>query len=443
MISFLFISACFAYFIIALVKSRLAVLLLLGLNALWPSYVAIIPQGESFAINPKRVGLLLLFLAWLMQLVINRPMRVRFRETIAANRVIFYAAILYFLFGIVTSIFSSDQVSKSIAAGVLSFASYPLMLIFVISFFSERKHFLQLFFTVLLVAVLSELVGIIEWTNQGNLFALFVDPVSDIAKEMIAGKIRGDVYRIQSTFSNPLSFAEFLLFIMPIGLYFVNAKKYGKGIKLLAATQITLGLLCIYLTSSRMSSVLAVLIIIVYLIWKNLGIDRSISFLVGAGSLILVTSIFISMGYWDTYIIGQGQAGSSAFGRRYQLVTGIPAILRSPFWGYGLNQGVRYVAPLTSIDNYYLTVALETGLLGLVMLLLYQGLLLKLALRSDINTTFPSIGFFLALAFFGVFINELTLSIIEPFSFLFAIAGVLMVKQKNENVTSIIEKRYG
>lgn len=443
MIFFLFTLACCGYLFLALVKPRLAVLVLLFLTALWPTYVAIILKDENIAINPQRVGILLLSFAWWVHFLMDRSMRACLFDTIAANRGLFYIAILSFTFGIATSSFSSAHVSTSFAAGVFTFASYPLMLIFIISFFSQRKHLSQLFFTLLLVAVLSEIVGIVEWINQGNLFALFVDPVSDIAKEMMVGKIRGDVYRVQSTFSNPLSFAEFLLLIMPIGLYFVSPRKCGEFIRLLAKTMIILGLICIYLTASRMSIMLAVLIIIFYFIWQKWGKNKTTVFFVGAACLILLVSVFISMGYWDAYIIGRGQESTSALGRKYQLETGIPAVLRSPIWGYGLSQGVRYVAPLKSIDNYYLTVALETGLSGLVMLLLYQGLILKLALKSDENTMFPSIGIFLAVAFFGVFLNELTLSIIEPFTFLFAIVGGLMVIQKSKKTTYISEKRNG
>lgn len=423
--------AFMGFFLLSLTKPRLAVLILLVLVGLWPAYVAIILPSGNFGITPQRVGLLLLSLAWILQIVNVRSMRMRLSQTIATNRGTFYFAILYFSFGMITSIFSSAQVGKSFAAGVIAFGFYPMMLIFVISFFSQRKHLVQMFFTILIVGLLCEIIGIVEWIHQGNLFAIFIDPVSDTAQEMMAGKIRDDVYRIQSTFSNPLSFAEFLLLIMPISLYFISPRKCGMAIRLMAATQLILGLICIYLTASRASILLAALIIVLCVIWQNWKRIGSTAIVVGAASLILLAAILIPWELLATYIIGDSATVNSTLGRLYQLEVGGSAVLQSPFWGYGLGQGVLYVAPLESIDNYYLTVALETGLSGLAILLLFQGKALKLALRSNANSMFPSIGIFVAAAFLGIFLNELTLSIIQPFTFLFAIVGGLMVIQKS------------
>ena len=127
------------------------------------------------------------------------------------------------------------------------------------------------------------------------------------------------------------------------------------------------------------------------------------------------------------YLIGKGDTINSTIGRLYQLQEGIPAVFISPFWGYGLGQGVLFLAPLVSIDNYYLTAALETGLVGLITLLIFQGAVLKLAISSRNNSMFPLFGQFALVAFLALFINELTLSIIQPFTFFYAIVGILLI----------------
>ena len=423
-----------SFFVLSLKKPRIALMVLLALVGLWPSYVAIILPGVGFALTPQRVGFLLLFSAWLIHVAYDKTMRVRVSETIESNKSVFYLAIAYFIFGIVGSAIVSAAPVKSVAAGVFQFISYPLVLVFVITYFSQRKHLILLFYVLMMIALITEIIGLAEWVHQDNIFAIFVDPVSEVAQVMMTAKVRGDVYRIQSTFSNPLAFAEFLLLMMPVSLYFLYPRKCGVAIRLLAGVQIILGLICIYLTASRTSILLAVLFTIIFgMFLSRLERMNWSKVIFGSIVMVLLGAIFLP---WDTiaaYVVGDSETVNSTLGRIYQLEAGIPAALKSPFFGYVLAQGVIYVAPLKSIDNYYLTAALDTGLTGLVILLWFQWRSFKSALNVNSANMFPKIGTFLAMAFLGLFINELTLSIIEPFTFFFAILGVIMIMKYNGN----------
>ncbi|MBU1215143.1 MAG: O-antigen ligase family protein [Gammaproteobacteria bacterium] len=432
----IFAATCFVFFLLALIKPKIVLLMLLGSYALWPAYVAFLIPGAG-GVNPQRILSLLLIVAWIIQMVQMPSMRSRLLEVMNENRAVFLSAAIYFMFGIITAIISSAQPAKSMSSAVITFISYPMIMIFVISYFSKRKEIIQLFFTIIILAISTEIIGIAEWMNGGNIFAIFIDPVSDIAEQMMQGAYRDEAYRIQSTFTNPLSFAEFLLLVMPISLYFIRPRQCGVAIRLFAAIQIVLGMLCIYLTASRASILLVVMMISFLLGWSFRNKVSKTAVVMSTSLVVLLVAAIVPWGALITYVVGDASTINSTLGRLYQLQAGIPAVLSSPLWGYGLGQGVNFVAPLVAIDNYYLTVALETGLTGLLLLLAFQVNALKLSLRTQTNTMFPSLGFFVGIALVGLFINELTLSIIQSFTFLFAIVGALMVIQMNERSTYI------
>lgn len=406
---------------------RRAFMLQIFLVGIWPSYIAILMPGLGFAVTPTRLGFFILTAAWFVHFALNGTMRWRVYQTIRASKPIFWLSIAYFGFGIVISAFVSPEPMKSIASGILKFVSMPLVMLFVISYVVNTKHIIQLMIMMLFTALCTEAIGIAEWFNGQNLFSLFIDPVSDIAKTMMEGKVRGDVYRIQSTFTNPLAFAEFLILMLPVGLYFVYRKDYGHWIRFGASLQSALGFLCIYLTGSRTSLALAILAILasLFLIYRNRIIFSK--FVVWSGVLLVLLMILMPWDQVASAILSDENSVNSTLGRVYQLQVGIPAVLNSPVTGYGLQQGVTHVAPLIAIDNYYLTAALETGLTGLILLLCLQWYVLKKSFQVDISNSFPQMGRYIALAFISLFLNEITLSIIEAFTFYFVFVAVVLI----------------
>jgi hypothetical protein len=408
---------------------RYAVILLLFVVGLWPEYIVVVPQEGFPGINPQRILLFIMMITWFIHRLTDRDLRTRLNTIYRENRKLFISIVLYFLWAIVASLFASSETKKSLFSAGNQIIAFPFFMILVLSYFKTKKSLKTLFLVLLIIAIIAEVFGLVEWVYQQNILANYVNPVSEHAEMVLAGNTREGIYRITSTFNNPLSFAEYLVMMMPVGLYLLFNGQSMK-IRLVAFMQIILAFPCLYFTQSRASFVLATLIVLLIPLPK-LWISIKNPAKWGLALLILSTLVTIASSQSDTilqFIISAStpEEIESTAVRAYQLTEGIPAVMQSPITGYGLLQGVNFVQPLKAIDNYYLSVALETGVTGLFLLILMQSWVLVLSCHLR-NPDYPYAHIYFTASFLGLFANELTLSIIQNFAFYYTLVGMVFV----------------
>ena len=197
--------------------------LLIALSIIWPSYIVMVigPVG----VNPTRLVLFLLLFIWIISFFLSRNLQRHIGITYKQNKLLILLITLFFLQGIVSAILGSESKNISLNAAIIQIFYFPVFLLFAVSYLTSIRH-ITIFASVIFISLLiAEAVALIEFINNASFFAQYIDPASETAEKILEGKSRGDRFRVTSTFTNPLSFAMFMVFVFPICLYiFLQAK---------------------------------------------------------------------------------------------------------------------------------------------------------------------------------------------------------------------------
>lgn len=197
-------------------------------------------------------------------------------------------------------------------------------------------------------------------------------------------------YRVEGVESTSLGMAEFLALGTPFLLHYVVGP-FRLWIKIVCAVSIPLVFVVILATQARLGMVGFFLSVLLYMgIW---GVNRwrsSKGSLIGPAVVLAYPAIFVTfmaasfaIQRLKTIVWGNGETAASNEGRMDQLRLGIPLLLKRP-WGYGANRGAEklgYQTPggILTIDNYFLLVALDWGIVGFIV---YYGMILAVTWNS-------------------------------------------------------------
>jgi hypothetical protein len=159
---------------------------------------------------------------------------------------------------------------------------------------------------------------------------------------------------------------------------------YRWFVRLLAIVSIPVMLFTVYITGSRLGVVgcmMSFFLFSLVLIIKKWRSDRHsliapAAFLAYPFTALVVLIGIIAWPRLHNLVLGDGAAQSSTLSRQAQLHMAIPKILSHP-WGYGISMGadaLGFYSPsgILTLDSYYLTVALDYGVLGFIV---YYGFL--------------------------------------------------------------------
>jgi uncharacterized membrane protein (DUF485 family) len=357
--------------------------------ALWPVYLAISLPGLPWITVSRLIGAPLLLV--LLYAVSTSP---QFRESVtratSAGRWI-TVAFLVFLAIQVLSVALSKHASDSFTKLINSqFAGTSIFLvsIFVFQQQTPRRRFAHL---VWFAAVVMALIGLEEWREQHILWAGHIPSFLHVDDQVLVNYLRGShrpytgTYRAQSTASTSIGFAEFLALATPFVLYFLDPSEKMR-LRLMAVGSLCLlfaGLIVADARSGLIGFCLSVLsfgLAAGLRAWRThkgsfIGIAVSLSY-----PAVMVTAIALSfmshairVKIWG----GGAQAGSTE-ARVVQMRMGLPLVAGNPL-GYGMGQGagvLNYRLPggQVTIDSYYLSLALDYGVMGLTAFAAFIGL---------------------------------------------------------------------
>ena len=238
---------------------------------------------------------------------------------------------------------------------------------------------------------------------------------------------RNGMYRSPSTFLSQLSFGEFEIIAIPIGLFFAAHRKdvYERT---LGWVVVVGGILGIFSSGSRGGWVGVIPTVAVFVAFWSIrkavshrgSLGPAIAGLAGAISLVAVIGLIIVWPKAHNIVLGGGAEAGSTEARYIQWVIATPFIKSNPITGHGFVLGGYIING--SIDSYVISLLIETGIPGFVfftgMLLLpiWYGLRNYLA---DLSETGAVAGA-LACSFIAFTINRLVLSEREPHVDLFS-----------------------
>ncbi len=260
---------------------------------------------------------------------------------------------------------------------------------------------------------------------------------------------RAGEFRVKGIFVHPIILGQIAGAFAPLGLH---ALRFGGRYQKIAGALILLGQLTLpSLTGSRTGLVSPIIAMFVYFIAFTLQISNRRRFVALVAIVLFVaTTLPIIINAAAAVIVGQDrETQSSSSYREIQLVYGVSAIQRRPAFGFGSDTSITYAGVegrgnVRTIDNYYLSEAIDHGLIGLV---LFVGLILSLfytafamAIREqtdNLRSLFSAMAAIIAAPAVGLAVATISTGL----SFIFFIGGSIIALRGIQAHRSLLLRR--
>jgi O-antigen ligase len=422
---------------------RKAFFFMLIADLIIPFYYTVQFSGLPW-ISVRRLATFTLIVPFLVAVAASSEVRLHIAERARASLLLFICA-AGFLAVAALSILTSISPTESTSALVDAVLSWYLPFFAMIYIVRDNDDLVFLLKIICLCVIFNTGAGVVEFFLKHNFFVqIFPTSMLDalIANnpslaELLPGPqhFRNGLYRATSAFVTPLSFGEFEIIVIPIGLFFLlHREKLFE--RLLGGAVAFGGIVGIFCSGSRGGFVGVTASVAVfaafYSIRKAVGSKGSlvpaivvVLSLIGFGCVIGL--INLSHTFHDTVLGGAAQA-SSTDSRYLQWAAGTPLIKSNPITGHGFGLGGLIIG-MPSIDSYILSLVVETGILGLVFFVGLLVLPVWYGLRnylSDMSESGALAGA-LACSFVGFIMNRLVLSQKENHMLIFSLLAVVIV----------------
>lgn len=349
--------------------------------AVWPDYLAFAFGGLPWitAVRLIAIPLCLLFLVSLSQSVDYRADLV---TRLNSNPMVWKFLLAYFIISFVT-IGVSDKPTESVNKFIVAIYAWGAAFLAAVQIFSEPGRSRRFALILWCGLVITCLVGVWEFRIDRVPWAGHIPSFLKIEDEMVARVLAGGAraaigeHRVQGKFTTPLGLAEFLALFTPFIIHFLVA---GRNLfeRVAAALTLPLILFIIDKTDSRLGLIGFLLAIFGYVFFWMVRRWLRVSGSVFAPlivvsypammTVLLIASFFVTR--LKNMIWGGGAYQASNEAREDQISQGIDIVMRHP-WGHGIGRaaetlGYANSAGVITIDTYYLSIALEAGILGFV-----------------------------------------------------------------------------
>jgi O-antigen ligase len=419
-------------------------------SVLWPNYLAIdVPGLPWISIIRITGGPLLLIL--LICLSVSAEFRKALAETFMASSLSFRFLLAFFVL-LSLSVFFSSQPFWSLNRLFVAIITNMSIVAVASYVFQQPRQATRFIYGLAVCAIIlciiaffEARVGRILWANHIPSFFAIED---ESVQRILAGNMRAatGIYRVQAKFSTPLAFAEFLAIATPFLLHLaVTARQWL--VRIIAWICLPAVFYIILLTDSRLGAGGFMLAVMIYIfIWSAKRWRTNRQSIFGAAitlaypalfSLFLLATIFV--GRINNLVWGTGAHQASTDARSTQWTQGIDKILDRP-WGYGLGKAADIAGTMDgndvlSIDSYYLTVLVDTGVLGFMAWLVAILAICFIAGRYAVTAEDGEEGLLApaCIAMVVFFVIKSVLSEMENHPLIFAIIGLvfaLVYRQK-------------
>ncbi|WP_124948699.1 O-antigen ligase family protein [Sulfuriferula thiophila] len=362
----------------------------LTMSIVWPQYI-FFSAGGLPRVNPFTLSTAMGLIFILALTAHYRSFSSRMPLLIAEIKPVAIFFGLWIVWRAISNLLSGAPVATN--TGLLRELIYVYSLFAYGLFVCQGKNGIQLLGRIIVACtVIVGLAGIVEALQGKNMFIGFAasgetGDVGDAIATIIADKVRGGAYRVQSVFSHPILFGQFLGAAAPIVLvsFLLDRSRAWRLVALIALPLIMIGIL----KSGSRSGVMALVVsgaVLGMMLWVYLltNSKKYSSFAIVAVPVVLIV-ILAAYGIGEHLIAGGSRTESgSSMVRAVQLQLALNAIPNSPFFGYGLGAAVQiagvktYLNALT-MDIYYLSVLLDSGWVGLA---LFFAMVLSLIVTS-------------------------------------------------------------
>lgn len=341
----------------------------------WPRYALLRAPGLPGISLSRAIQLLLLF-GWFYIFLRSETIRDRLMRRVREFWYVFLA-IAILLFFKSASVFVSDYPFLSAKGVANEVVSVYLPLLMTLSFVRHEGDLKRLCLVLLFAGVVVAALGLYESRVGHNLFFGILDVDSDYLQQVLRDKIRAGAYRIQSTFSHPLTFSEFLSFSIPVIFFAVFSRRVGwVGISFYVGYS---ALVAYVILKSGSRSGLGGFLVAQASVFGTLFLrgvfQRRSAFLAGFSMIGIIFSCSlaaVALYFISDILIGRTSSEfNSGMVRLAMWSHGLSLAATSPFFGFGQDTAAEVLGfvghgGVLTIDSYFLSVLLESGFVSLV-----------------------------------------------------------------------------
>jgi hypothetical protein len=367
----------------------------------WPVYL-FVKLGPLPIVTPPRLFLYAASLLWTYDMTFSPWRRAQFAFAVKKSGAATGLVFLFFALGLFSLPLAEGR-SMAIPEFVRQLIIWLIPFCVVLTYCRRQRDFVLLMRVFTLGAAIVALIAIAE-AASGRLLADILSPfIADDAewlRNVQEAKVRDGVFRAQGSHTHPLSLGEHLAMSAPFALAFLLSARRFKARAFWSAALITIVLAAVATNSRGAMLVMALTLaamgaLLGYRFLSRAAVSRwrPLAGLIAAVGLAL--SPVMAVGAYAV-IAGKGgaSAANSTQSRVDQIEMAWPKIMKRPVGGYGTGRSARvlgYWGRTLTVDNYYLTLALDLGLPGpltlLAMMIAWSAASIRRSRRSH-----PALG---------------------------------------------------
>jgi hypothetical protein len=347
---------------------------------LWPGYLAIALPGLPWITMLRLVGFPMAGLL-LVCLSVSERFRAEVRDSLNGFKPLTVFFFGFVLIEILTIPLSDNPVSSAQLVFTHQVNWTSVFIIGCVMFRDMR--YVERYLT-LLVCLMIPIIALttFETYRQHVPWTAHIPPFLKVPDEVVERVLRVQFrlflnrYRAKATFFTALSLAEFLSLLTPFLLYF-GLSRINLFLKVGALALVPATFMAVRFTDSRLGVVGMLASVVLYgFLWSLVRWRANRKDVLAAGMVYgypavaaLFMAAFLASGRLRAMALGGGAQASSNEARETQLVMAFDALTRRPV-GYGAGQAGQSLgfAPgeFITVDNYFITVSMDYGLLGAI-----------------------------------------------------------------------------
>lgn len=382
-----------------------------GFDVMWADYVAVDIPFLPY-ITPVKLVILMLAGFWIVLAASSREIHDRMWKALTTLPILTFALATVIFFNLLATPFSIDRAasSRELFNDVVFFYIPFLIAATTIRSRGDVDAILKtLVYCAGAVGVIVVLESILHRNLYVAVFGKWINYDAPWLRLIFAGASRDGKYRALGPFVNYLSLGDYFVLTLPFVLYFFERAK-SVWLKLLLGSIFALSIYGIFAADSRTSLLAALIVCSIYGVIKALNF---LSFNQGSPLRPLIVLVLVGgmvaapLAVWESYRrVGGDNAFGAAGSRTLMFQAGIPKIKHRPIIGYGpgtsgIALDFRSDGVNLTIDSYYLSMALDAGIPGLIGFLLLPTTLVVVAFRRMRRNT-PDAPLFLAFCLSGI-----------------------------------------
>jgi O-antigen ligase len=418
---------------------RVLTLLFIFFLPVWPGYAELRVFGSP-NLAPTRLLSLALFPLLIAAFFLSRERQQVFLKRVAANWPFFMLILLFYILKGVSAYRAVNSVLS-----MYEFIKLDLLTIFPIFFYTlfilkDREDIRRVMVILCGAACVVALATIVEAILKTNIYMRFLPITSSSIAQNSPGGFRDSVYRAQGSFEHPLALSEFMSAILPFCIYLLLASKRGmERLFYIAATLLIFA--AIFLTRSRagigaVAVACSLLVLVLIVRWVKGSRNYVAQYLVILQIPALLCFLVVAGVAYSEYFVGKSvEERRSTFLRVEMLERGVPLVMKNPVLGLGQGRGsdavgIKAARGYTTIDNYYLSLALNAGIPALILFVLILATWLlrlwRIARTADRSASLLAAVLAISISVFALHASIQSLISVFPVLFLvFAMALVL------------------